>query len=127
MCCKHCTKRIDVVFSSRSNDEIFFLELVNFLFGFLLLGVGLIGLYTTRLIKNTVLNVAFSGSGVSHVTVDMVLASTESRPTDYSVALPHCLSGSLPDISDLQFNSLRFRIIMKSAVMVAEETFTVTS
>jgi len=27
------------------------------------------------------------------------LASTE---IDYSVALPHCLSGSLPDISELQ-------------------------
>ena len=35
---------------------------------------GLTGLYTTRLIKNTVLNVVFSGSGV-----DMVSASPESR------------------------------------------------
>ncbi|KAG2095860.1 hypothetical protein BD769DRAFT_273740 [Suillus cothurnatus] len=36
---------------------------------------GLTGLYTTRLIKNTILNVALSGSGV-----DMVSASPESRP-----------------------------------------------
>ena len=74
------------------------LSLLTFSSDFFFLVVGLTGLYTTRLIKNTVLNVAISGSGVA---VDMVLASTESRLIDYSVALPHCLSGSLLDISKL--------------------------
>jgi hypothetical protein len=48
---------------------------------------GLTGLYTTRLIKNTVLNVALSGSGV-----DKVSASPESRPMPQHILLSASLS-----------------------------------